>query len=65
MLNVPVNSYGHVGMVRSSNHMVFRIIPEFEILKKIGLKMLNSADNNSFSDLISVYLKIADQSKGS
>ena len=40
---------------------VFRIIPEFRIL---GLtfhrKMLNSADNDSFSDLVSVYLKVFD-----
>ena len=45
---------------------VFRIIPKFRILrltfhrKSAGLKMLNSADNDSFSDLVSVYLKIFD-----
>ena len=43
---------------------VFRIIPEFRILRltfhKVSLKMLNSADNNSFSDLVSVYLKVID-----
>ena len=33
---------------------VTRIIPEFRILR------LNSADYNSFSDLISVYLKVVD-----
>ena len=44
---------------------VFRIIPEFKILRltfhrKLALKMLNSAGNNtcSFSDLVSVYLKV-------
>ena len=36
---------------------VFRMIPEFRIL---SLKMLNSAGNNSFSDLVSVYLKVFD-----
>ena len=40
---------------------VFRIIPEFRIFRlKVSLKMLNSADNNSFSDLVSVYLKVFD-----
>ena len=34
---------------------VFRINTEFRIL---GIKMLNSADKNSFSDLVSVYLKV-------
>ena len=38
---------------------VFRIIPEFRILK-VSLKMLNSAGNNGFSDLVSVYLKVFD-----
>ena len=33
---------------------VFRIIPEFRILR------LNFAGNNSFSDLVSVYLKVFD-----
>ena len=46
---------------------VFRIIPEFRILRltfnrtptmKVSLKMLNSAGNNSFSDLVSVYLNV-------
>ena len=27
---------------------------------KVSLKMLNSADNDSFSDLVSVYLKVFD-----
>ena len=27
---------------------------------KVSLKMLNSAGNNSFSDLVSVYLKVFD-----
>ena len=36
---------------------VFRIIPEFRILRQVSLKMLNSAGNNSFSDLVSVYLR--------
>ena len=39
---------------------VFRIVTEFRILAdfplKVSLKMLNSAGNNSFSDLGSVYL---------
>ena len=40
---------------------VFRIIPEFRILRlKVSHKMLNSAGNNSFSDLVSVYLKVFD-----
>ena len=35
---------------------VFRFIPEFRNLRlKVSLKMLNSA-NNSFSDLLSVYM---------
>ena len=44
---------------------VFMIIPEFRILWltfhrkwKVSLKMLNSAGNNSFSDLVSVNLKV-------
>ena len=32
---------------------VFRIIPEFRILRLVSLKMLNFAGNNSFSDLVS------------
>ena len=41
---------------------VFKNFPEFRILShgKSGLKMLNSAGNNSFSDLVSVYLKVFD-----
>ena len=42
---------------------VYRIIPEFRILIltfQVSLKMLNYADNNSFSDLASVYLKAID-----
>ena len=44
---------------------VFRIIPEFRILRltfhrKSTLKLLNLADYNSFSDLFSVYLKTID-----
>ena len=45
---------------------VYRIIPEFRILrltfhrKSVSLKMLNSAGNNSISDLVSVYLKVFD-----
>ena len=46
---------------------VSRIIPEFKILRlkadfpqKVSLKMLNSGGNNSFSDLVSVYLKVSD-----
>ena len=42
----------------------FRIIPEFRILKltfyKVSLTMLNSARDNSFSDLVSVYLEVFD-----
>ena len=38
----------------------FRIIPEFRILRLTYLKMLNSTGNNSFSDLVSVYVKIFD-----
>ena len=38
---------------------VFRTIPEFRILK-VGLKMLNSAGNNSFSDLVLIHLKVFD-----
>ena len=37
---------------------VFTINPEIRILRL--LKMLNSADNNSFSDLVSIYLKVFD-----
>ena len=33
---------------------------EADFPQKVGLKMLNSADNNSFSDLVSVYLKVFD-----
>ena len=33
---------------------VFRIIPEFRILWKVSLKMLNLADYNSISHLLSV-----------
>ena len=33
---------------------------EADFPKKVSLKMLNSADNNSFSDLVSVYLKVFD-----
>ena len=40
---------------------VFRIIPEFNLrltfYGKSASKMLNLADNNSFSDVFSVYLK--------
>ena len=41
---------------------VFRIIPEFRIMRyrKVSLKTLNSADSNSFFDLFSVYLKTID-----
>ena len=44
---------------------VYRIIPESRILRltfqrKVGLKMLNLADYNSFSDLFPVYLKTID-----
>ena len=44
---------------------VFRINPEFryceaDFLLKVGLKMLNSAGDNSFSDLVSVYPKVFD-----
>ena len=41
---------------------VFRIIPEFRILRLTfhSLKMLNSAGNNSFFDLVSVHLKVFD-----
>ena len=40
---------------------VFRIIPEFRILRlKVSLKMLNCVCNNSFSDLVSVHLKVFD-----
>ena len=36
---------------------VFRIIPEFRILKlKVGFKMLNKADFNSFSDFFLAHL---------
>ena len=28
------------------------------VYMKVSLKMLNSADNNSFSDLVSIYLKV-------
>ena len=43
----------------------FRIISEFRILRlafyrKVSLKILNSVDNNSFSDLVSVYLETID-----
>ena len=37
---------------------VFRIIPEFRILRQTFHRMLNSADDISFSDLVSVYLKV-------
>ena len=40
-------------IVQSTWMKVFRINPEFRIL-------LNSADNNSFSDLVSVYLTVFD-----
>ena len=33
---------------------------EADFLWKVSLKMLNSADNNIFSDLVSVYLKVVD-----
>ena len=36
---------------------VFRIITGFRILR-LSLKMLNFVDNNYFSDLVSVYLKV-------
>ena len=41
---------------------VFRIIPEFRVLKltfhsKVSLKMLNSADNNSLSGLVQFILR--------
>ena len=46
---------------------VFRIIPEFRILKltfhrksAVSLKILNQADSNCFSDLFSVYLMTFD-----
>ena len=40
---------------------VFRIIPENMIFSKVSIKMLNSADNISFSDLVSVYVKVFNQ----
>ena len=33
---------------------------EADFPQKVSLKILNSADNNSFSDLVSVYLKVFD-----
>ena len=39
---------------------VFRIIPEFRTLRLVRLKMHNSAGNNNFSDLVSIYLKVFD-----
>ena len=33
---------------------------EADFPKKVSLKMLNSADNDSFSDFVSVYLKVFD-----
>ena len=39
---------------------VFRIIPDFRILKLVSLKMLNSAGNYRFSDLVSVCLMVFD-----
>ena len=33
---------------------------EADFLWKVSLKMLNSADNNSYSDLVLVYLKVFD-----
>ena len=39
---------------------VFRIVPEFRILRLISLKLLNFADSNSFFDLFSVYLNTID-----
>ena len=43
---------------------IFRIIPEFRILRltfwKVSLKMLNKANYNSFSDVFSVCLKTID-----
>ena len=40
----------------------YSLIQDFEadFLWKVSLKMLNSAGNNSFSDLVSVYLKVFD-----
>ena len=37
---------------------VFRIIPEFRIFEADSLKMLKSADGNSFLHLVSVSLKV-------
>ena len=37
---------------------VLRIIPEFRILRLTFHRKLYSAGNNSFSDLVSVYLKV-------
>ena len=39
---------------------VFRIIPEFGILRLENLKMLNSADENNIFDLVSVNIKVLD-----
>ena len=43
--------------IRNAWVKVFRIIPEFRIL---SFEMLNSADYNGFSDLVSFYLKVFD-----
>ena len=40
---------------------VFKIIPDFRFLRlKVRLKILNFADNDNFSDLVPVYLKVFD-----
>ena len=39
---------------------VFRIIPEFRILRRTFHGKSNCEDNNNFSDLGSVYLKVFD-----
>ena len=51
--------------IKTSWVKVFRIIPEFRILRltfcvKVSLKFLNSADSYGFFDLILLYLKTID-----
>ena len=63
-----LNAFEYLHHTCRSNTWVndFRIIPEFRIFEadfpqKVSLKMLNSADNDSFPDSVSVNLKVFDQ----
>ena len=53
---IPCTSY--MGEIFQDNSWIQDF--EADFLKKVSLKMLNSADYNSFSELVSVYLKVFD-----